>query len=156
MVLNKLPLKFKNKIEIDNEGCFIWTAGRFKTGYGAFWYRGKQLYAHRFAWQCMIGAIPPKMVLDHYRMNPGPRQAPCSKACVNTEHLEIVTHAENSRRGKGGAAAAKRQLAKTHCGTCALPYAGVNLYVTTKGYRACRSCKRKYQQIRNARMKENK
>jgi len=79
--------------------CWIWTAGG-DYGRGRFAVVGRSgrlLLAHRFAYELLIGPIPEGLTLDHLCMTP---------LCVNPEHLEPVTQAENSRR----AAEAKRQL----------------------------------------------
>jgi hypothetical protein len=46
--------------------------------------------AHRFAYENLVGEIPDGLALDHLCRNP---------RCVNPDHLEPVTHAENVRRG---------------------------------------------------------
>jgi hypothetical protein len=47
--------------------------------------------AHRFAYLEFVGPIPDGLVLDHLCRN---------KKCVNPDHLEPVTNAENLRRGR--------------------------------------------------------
>ena len=88
--------------------CWIWTAYIKPDGYGTFGYKYTMYRAHRFAYEWLVGKIPEGMVTDHYRMNPGPRNAPCSRACVNPEHLEIVSVKENTHRGR-------RMDQGTHC-----------------------------------------
>ena len=46
--------------------------------------------AHRVYYERHVGPVPEGLELDHLCRNPG---------CVNPEHLEPVTHAENIRRG---------------------------------------------------------
>lgn len=77
--------------EPNAEGCLVWMRGRTKDGYG--WLSingGRQVYAHRFAYETYVGPIPAGMVIDHRCRN---------RACVNHEHMEVVTRAENTRRG---------------------------------------------------------
>lgn len=54
--------------------------------------------AHRHSYQSLVGSIPDGLHLDHLCRVP---------ACVNPEHLEPVTLAENNRR----AAAVKKEVA---------------------------------------------
>jgi hypothetical protein len=54
---------------------------------------------------------------------------------VRPSHLEVVTHEENVRRGKGGA----HWAAKTHCPQ-GHPYDEANTRIDAKGARVCRTC----------------
>jgi hypothetical protein len=116
------------------EGAFTWTScwkwGRHLNpqGYGK---SGGKL-AHRRAYQLAIGPIPGGLVLDHLCR---------TRRCVNPLHLELVTSAENTRRGDLNGYA-KRQLAKTHCPQ-GHPYDEANTYmhVHARGRsRRCRIC----------------
>ena len=61
-------------------GCWNYTGKLQKNGYGE----------HRYYYQRITGKqIPNGMTLDHLCRN---------KICVNPEHLEVVTLAENKRR----------------------------------------------------------
>lgn len=71
--------------------CWIW-APALNKGYGVLGRPGKYggaCQAHRFAYQLLIGPIPEGLHLDHLCRVP---------ACVNPDHLEPVTSAENMRR----------------------------------------------------------
>jgi hypothetical protein len=72
--------------------CDEWSGARTPRGYGVQWFEGRLDYAHRVAWKTKIGPIPDDMVLDHLCRNP---------PCRNVLHLDLVTHAENCRRGVG-------------------------------------------------------
>lgn len=81
--------------------CWLWTAGTDGI-YGTFHWGRPSEKAHRIAYWLAGGHIPKGMHVDHL----------CEVTrCVNPGHLEVVTPAENTRRGKAG----RRQRAKTHC-----------------------------------------
>lgn len=113
-------------------GCWLWLAAK-SWGYGMFWIDGHYKKAHRIAYEFLRGPIPVGLKLDHFRLNPGPRNAPCSKACVNPEHLEPVTTRLNLLRGRTRAA---ENVAKTLCPR------GHAYDVIYAGSRCCRSCQR--------------
>jgi HNH endonuclease len=71
-------------------GCIIWTGATNSKGYGRFNHNGAVRGAHAIAWILAGLEIPKGQELDHLCRRP---------SCVNVEHLEPVTHAENTRRG---------------------------------------------------------
>lgn len=78
---------------VDDNGCWIWqhatTSGYGSLGRGP---HGQHRYAHRKYYEEARGPIPEGLQLDHLCRVP---------ACVNPDHLEPVTQAENLRRGRG-------------------------------------------------------
>ncbi len=88
----RLPTRFWAKVQIDQRTeCWNWTASLDGKGYGKFWLSGIKLLrgAHQVAYVALVGFIPEEYELDHLCRN---------RKCCNPEHLEAVTHRENSRR----------------------------------------------------------
>jgi hypothetical protein len=121
--------RFKEKITIDNNGCWNWTAAKNMGGYGQFKFNRKMIYAHRFSYAFHKGSIPKDLTLDHLCRN---------RACVNPEHLEPVIQKENILRGQGLCAINAR---KTHCPK-GHPLSGSNLYINPNGGRQCKICRK--------------
>jgi hypothetical protein len=70
-------------------GCWAWTGGHNRKGYGRCQSGRVHHPAHRVVWSILVGPIPAGMDLDHLCRNTG---------CVNPSHMEVVTPAENRRR----------------------------------------------------------
>ena len=73
------------------DGCWLWTGSHNGLGYGTIRSVGRKMYVHRYSYELLVGPIPAGLELDHLCRVPG---------CVNPDHLEPVTHAENLRRGR--------------------------------------------------------
>lgn len=120
-------------MKVDASGdCWEWTSSRGGEGYGLFRVGGRSgsyRPAHRVAWEMLVGPIGGGLEIDHLCRNHG---------CVNPDHLEPVTHAENMRRAPWKAA--EFQRAKTHCPK-GHAYDEENTYINA-GKRRCRACDR--------------
>jgi hypothetical protein len=82
--------RFWAKVEITGF-CWNWTASTVR-GYGAIGEggkRGKKVYAHRWAYENLVGPIPDGLTLDHLCRN---------TLCVNPDHVEPVSGSENVKR----------------------------------------------------------
>jgi hypothetical protein len=79
--------RIATKIELAIDGCWTWTGAKASHGYG----NTARTTAHREVWELLIGPIPDGLTLDHLCRNP---------LCVNPDHLEPVTCAENLRRAR--------------------------------------------------------
>ena len=112
-----------------NSGCFLWFGAQQKDGYGVVSHRGRNLLAHRAAWEVAHGAAPPR---DKYVLHR------CDVPwCVNPAHLYLGTQYDNMR----DAVQRKRHCnsKKTHCKR-GHALAGGNLYRYTNKGRPARSC----------------
>lgn len=85
--------------------CWLWLAARTPKGYGQFSPHRQHVYAHRYAYELLVGPIPSDLTIDHL----------CEvKGCVNPAHMEVVTRGENTRR-------AARRVTCPHCGQGMVP-----------------------------------
>lgn len=132
--------RFLDKVSPEpNSGCWLWTASTFKnTGYGQFYigpewgYAKGMTTAHRASWHLFKGEIPDGLHIDHL----------CNvRCCVNPDHLEPVTHEENTRRALLG----KELVEHCHRGH---EYNEFNTYRNSRGHRECRVCRAFYRKRR--------
>lgn len=114
--------------------CWLWTAAMNPEGYGVFSECGA---AHRFSYELYVGPVPEGLHIDHL----------CRvRNCVNPDHLEPVTPAENARRSS--ICPSTINSAKTHCPQ-GHEYTPENTYRKPgSGYRECRECNRRNQRAR--------
>ena len=141
-VLSDSPvlMRFYAKIRVDPEtGCWEWTGSQCgpvrATGrYGQMCVGGRNVRAHRLAYELFVGPIPDGLTIDHLCRN---------TLCANPIHLEPVPMEENLRRGQhhGGGGWWRYQ---THCKRGHL-FDDKNTYSDPAGARRCRICQANYQ-----------
>lgn len=69
--------------------CWVWRLDTNQAGYAMFQFDHRQMRAHRWSYQHVVGPIPDGLVLDHL----------CRvRHCVRPSHLEAVTGAVNNSR----------------------------------------------------------
>lgn len=108
--------------------CIVWTGAANTKGYGCFAVNGQSQLVHRLVWIDANGPIPEDMTIDHR----------CRvRSCVNLDHLELVTIAENNRRKKvAGGLTIGSECVHGHEITLA------NAYYHPRGHIECRQCRR--------------
>lgn len=134
-----VPLIVRLADRIDAEGpCWEWIGTIRRNGYGTFQTydagtkRTTAHLAHRIVYTELVGPIAAGLDLDHLCRN---------RRCVNPDHLEPVTRAENLRRASIGVQAGARQRARTECAQ-GHPFTPDNTFTDRRGWRSCRECRR--------------
>lgn len=78
---------------VRSDGCWEWPGNKTADGYGTVddftSAKRRRLYAHRVAYEALVGPIPDGLELDHLCRN---------RSCVRPDHLEPVTHGVNIQR----------------------------------------------------------
>ena len=120
-----LMTRLLRRMERDGaSGCWIWQGAQSFDGYGQIRIGDRIVGAHRAMVIAREGSIAPGMEVDHLCR---------TTLCINPDHLEVVTGAENLRR---------KYAAITHC-KHGHPYDEANTINRPNGRRGCRECTRK-------------
>lgn len=133
-----MKIDYKNKTIVESflsrykkasNGCWNWVGSKDSDGYGKFIYKKKQMSAHRFSYLALVGEIINDLTVDHICKN---------IACVNPNHLRLLTMRENLMSSNAPSAVNAR---KTHCKN-GHQFSKENTYITKRGGRTCRACRR--------------
>ena len=82
--------KLEDMYRVDHKGCWRFLGSIQYQGYGKIKRGGRNVAAHRYFYEKLVGQIPNGLTLDHL----------CEvKDCVNPNHLKPATIWENSSRG---------------------------------------------------------
>lgn len=121
----------KTQLHESADGCTIWLGHIDREGYGIVSVRfggvRRATGAHRIAYILAKGRIPDEYVIDHLCR---------TRNCVNADHLEAVTNAENVRRGFPG-----RPPVFVDACPAGHPTEPGSYYLSPKGYKQCRACR---------------
>ncbi len=124
-------VRFWSRIK-KTEDCWLWLGSKNRDGYGLFSLNGEKIRVHRITWTLKNGEIPEGLVSDHLCKN---------RACVNPDHIEMVTNGENVLRGESLSAKNKRKVKCQHGHD-------FDFIRTFDGARVCRTCERARAKIR--------
>jgi hypothetical protein len=114
--------------------CWQWLGAVTSTGYGS-WRRndGGSSLPHRRTYEDARGPVPEGLELDHLCRN---------TSCCRPEHLEAVTHAVNTARGKAGHHMREKSERMTNCPD------GHEYARTATGKKYCPTCNRIHTRVR--------
>lgn len=122
-------LRFMSKVVIDNDSHWVWQRYLNADGYGFIDWRGQRYTAHTFAYIALKGPVSRGFEPDHL----------CRvRACVNPDHLEVVSQRINNLRSMSPSAINARKIVckQGH------PFNEGNTYIRKTGGRTCITCLR--------------
>jgi hypothetical protein len=82
-------MSFEERVALIRRGpddCWLWTGATTPYGYGHFRRNKRDEYAHRAAYELLVGPIPPGAQIDHTCENTG---------CCNPKHMQPLQHAKH-------------------------------------------------------------
>jgi hypothetical protein len=120
-------------------GCWL-KVGVRDGRYGRLVYRGKEVHAHRLAWESVNGPMPRELSACHRCNTP---------RCMNPAHIYAATHKQNitdaardglmGKPGRSPYGPSTINKLKTHC-NAGHALSGENLRIESYGSRRCRTC----------------
>lgn len=138
---------FDHYVKKSTSGCWHWTGGINKDGYGIASVDRKPRAAHRVAYERHHGVtLEPRGHPDHRQVDHACHNhsksckgglACLHRRCVNPAHLELVTPAENTEASSSATAHVNRR--KTHCSVCGNDLNGPYVYRSGNS-RKCMPC----------------
>ena len=108
------------------------------NGYTFTVYKKKSIGSHRAAWMEVNGLIPTGFVVDHTCHDPkvcADALTCVHRACINVEHLRLVTQQENIMAGRHSIDN------RSHCNQ-GHPFIEENIMIRKNGWRECAECNR--------------
>lgn len=115
------------RYEVTENGCWTWLGAKNRKGYGHMQWNGEAGGAHRIFYKALRGPIPEGQQIHHVCRN---------KACVNPDHLQVVTPRQNTMLDD---TPARRNAEKTHC-KHGHEFTPENTIIRADG-RECRACR---------------
>jgi hypothetical protein len=138
----------------DMSDCIQWHMSIRPNGYGQTFYNGKVIRAHQKVWFEANGPVPKGMVIDHICHTEAVELGECAggitckhRACVNLDHLRLITHRENIMAG------VHNRDNRTTCPK-GHPNTPENTMIRKNGHRECAECNRIRARATWARKKE--
>lgn len=137
---------FMAKVRVLENGCWEWMGNTAHNGYGAVTVNKKPQRAHRFSYEYFRGPIPSGAILDHKCHPPTCLEGKnCPhRRCVNPEHLEISTIADNLKPDRSAPRGHYERTLLTHCKR-GHEFSEDNTRIyryKNKEIRSCRECER--------------
>jgi len=94
----------KNRVKRVGE-CLIWTGHTNPRGYPRMNVGGRLIMVYRYVWERSYGPVPEDREINHRCFN---------RACINLEHLELMTRSQNTPYRRGAQPNSKTGIRNVH------------------------------------------